>query len=50
LKYKMNDGGKIASKGVCVVDYNIERVIDFLYEEASLAKLIPELKEIKRLY
>ena len=50
LKYKMNDGNKIVSKGVSVVNYNIERVIDFLYEENSLRKLIPQLKLIKRIY
>ena len=46
----MNDGNKIVSKGVSVVNYNIEKVIDFLYEENSLRKLIPQLKLIKRIY
>jgi hypothetical protein len=46
----MNDGNKIVSKGVSVVNYNIEKVIDFLYEENSLRRLIPQLKLIKRIY
>jgi hypothetical protein len=36
--------------GVHVVEYNIEKVIDFLNKEESLAKINPMLLEIKVLY
>lgn len=49
-KYKMEINGRIASMGVHVVEYNIEKVIDFLNKEESLAKINPMLVEIKVLY
>lgn len=48
--FKMDIDGRIAAKGTAVVDYNIEKVVEFLRKEESLAKINPQVVEIKVLY
>ena len=47
--FKMEIGERVASKGVDVVKFNIEKVIKFLEQEESLGKINPMLLEIKTL-
>lgn len=39
----MEIGGRLASKGVHVNELNIEKVIQFLEKEESLAKINPQV-------
>lgn len=48
--YKMEVDSRMASKGIHVNEYNIEKVITFLEKEESLAKINSQLLEIKVLY
>jgi hypothetical protein len=45
--FKTEIDGRIASKGIAKVNYNIEKVFAFLDQEATLKKLNPMLLEIK---
>lgn len=49
-KYKMEVDGRVAAMGVHTAEYNIEKVIAFLEKEESLAKINPQVIEIKVLY
>lgn len=42
-KYKMEVDGRVASKGIHVSEFNIEKVIEFLGKEESLAKINPQV-------
>lgn len=41
--YKMEIGGRLASKGVHVNEFNVEKVIQFLQKEESLPKINPQV-------
>ena len=45
--FKTEIDGRVASKGIDKVAYNIEKVIEFLDQEDSLKKINPMLLEIK---
>lgn len=45
--FKTEIDGRVASKGVAKVNYNIEKVFAFLDQESTLKKLNPQLLEIK---
>lgn len=45
--FKTEIDGRVASKGIAKVNYNIEKVFAFLDQEATLKKLNPQLLEIK---
>ena len=48
--YKLGVEKRIATKGIDIASYNIEKVIEFLSKEESLAKMNPQIVEIKVLY
>lgn len=48
--YRMEIGDRIASKGVAIVKFNIEKVVTFLEKEDTLQKLNPDLLEKKTLH
>jgi len=45
--FKMDIENRVASKGIAVVPYNIEKVIEFLQNEETLLKINGMLIEIK---
>lgn len=47
---KMEIEGNIASKGVCIVNIPLEKIVDFLAEVGVLKKLNPTCTEDKLLY
>ena len=48
--YKMEIDNRVASKGVAVVPYNIEKIIKFLEDETVLMKLNPMCLESRPIY
>ena len=48
--FKMEVNGRVASKGVAVVNYPIDKVFAFLELEESLAKINSQIVEVKVLY
>lgn len=47
---KIEIEGNIASKGVCVVNYPLEKIVEFLSEVGVLKKLNPTCVEDKLLH
>jgi hypothetical protein len=48
--FKKQVEGRVASKGIAIVDFNIEKVFEFLHKEESLGKINSQIIEIKVLY
>lgn len=46
----MEIGDRVASKGVHICDFSFERVVEFINKEETLAKMNPQIIEIKVLY
>ena len=49
-QYKMGVEKRIATKGIAIAAYPIDKVCEFLYKEESLAKMNSQIIEIKVLY